>query len=87
VEGLRGNAPYLETIIPFSNILCLQEHWLWQYGALPRRPSTLNEESLILINHISLLSISIRPLSKTEHCGLSAMLTDLLSGSTYSMEI
>jgi hypothetical protein len=29
VEGLRGNAPYLETILPFSNILCLQEHWLW----------------------------------------------------------
>jgi hypothetical protein len=31
VEGLRGNAPYLETILPFSNILCLQEHWLWHY--------------------------------------------------------
>jgi hypothetical protein len=30
-EGLRGNAPYLETILPFSNILCLQEHWLWHY--------------------------------------------------------
>jgi exonuclease III len=31
VEGLRGNAPYLETILPFGNMLCLQEHWLWHY--------------------------------------------------------
>ena len=31
MKGLRGIAPYLETILPFSNILCLQEHWLWHY--------------------------------------------------------
>lgn len=31
VEGVKGNAPFLQEIIPTFDFICLQEHWLWEF--------------------------------------------------------
>ena len=31
IEGIRSNAPYLHEILDKFNIICLQEHWLWDF--------------------------------------------------------
>lgn len=38
VEGIKGNSAYLHTLLQRDNIVCLQEHWLWEFesGGLDR---------------------------------------------------
>lgn len=31
IEGIRGNAPYLQELLRVNDVLCLQEHWLWDF--------------------------------------------------------
>ncbi|KAK3105653.1 hypothetical protein FSP39_002699 [Pinctada imbricata] len=31
IEGVKGNAPYLQDLMKISDIICIQEHWLWDF--------------------------------------------------------
>jgi hypothetical protein len=65
-----------ETILPFRNILCLQEHWLWHYEQ--------QDTAKFIKDYNFTIRSSDCNFPKTHHvrkghCGLSAMLTVLLS--------
>ena len=31
IEGIKGNSTYLNSLISPENIVCIQEHWLWDF--------------------------------------------------------
>ena len=31
IEGIKGNSAYLNHLLAKENIVCLQEHWLWEF--------------------------------------------------------
>ena len=31
IEGIKGNSTYLNSLLSPENIVCIQEHWLWDF--------------------------------------------------------